>query len=302
MLDLYHLPNTDSDIQNYFVQSGQTWQTWQKPRGSKFIYMMVFGGGGGGAGGQSGTNTNRSGGGGGGASVGTYLLTPSTFIPDTLYVSVGPKGLGGQPGGNGAGGTSSFISIRPDTTAINLVCSCGGGGGGAASGTGGLGVGGSSITMRLLALGVPYFPSGWSAWRVDGGTGGAGTTGSAGLEVVAQHITTGGGGGGGASSGNTNGGGGQLNTAGVGYPNYLGGVAGGTNNGLDGFTTSISRGMVNRYPLQHTGGSGGGAFALGVGGNGGNAGLGCGGGGGGAGITGGSGGNGGDGFVIIMSF
>jgi hypothetical protein len=301
MLDLYNLPNTDSDIQNFYVQTGQTWQTWQKPRGSKFVYIMTFGGGGGGAGGQSGTNTNRSGGGGGGSSVGTYLLVPSTFIPDTLYVSVGPGGMGGQPNGNGTGGTSSFISIRPDTTAINLVCSCGGGNGGAASGGGGSGVGGTA-TMRLLALGVPYFPSGWSAWMVDGGTGGLATTGAAGTPSAVLHIVSGGGGGGGASSGNISGAGGGITNSAIGYPNISGGLTGATSNGFDGLTTALYRGMVNRLPLQYTGGSGGGAFALGVGGNGGNAGLGCGGGGGGAGITGGRGGNGGDGFVIIMSF
>ena len=47
---------------------GNTWQTWQKPRGCKFVYMLVIGGGAGGGGGQSGTGVGRTGGGGGGSS------------------------------------------------------------------------------------------------------------------------------------------------------------------------------------------------------------------------------------------
>ncbi len=48
-MDIFNLPN--NDINNsvfYNIGSGDTWQTWTKPRNAKFIYLNVIGGGGGG--------------------------------------------------------------------------------------------------------------------------------------------------------------------------------------------------------------------------------------------------------------
>ena len=53
MLDFNHVLATPGyDLQEFYGQSGTTllqWQTWRKPRGVNWVYMIGVGGGGGGS-------------------------------------------------------------------------------------------------------------------------------------------------------------------------------------------------------------------------------------------------------------
>jgi hypothetical protein len=312
MIDLFNLPTTNN-IQFFSQQGENVWQTWEKPRGCKFVYFGVFGAGGGGAGGQSGSGTARTGGGGGGSSQGIYVIIPSTMIPDTLFVNIGIGGLGGLPNSNGSGGTASFVSTRPETNGVSVVAMAYGGNGGTSAGVGGTaGSGalqnslGSGIFTAAAAIGfcgvvnIPAIGGSVANPLVSGGAGGVNTGGN-GTSVTTAHIVSGGAGGGGSSTTNVNGNGGSVGNGATIFPNVIGGNGGGTNNGGNGLQQQFTDYYINNLQLQGSGGAGGGAFGLGTGGNGGNGTYGCGGGGGGAGLTGGSGGNGGDGFVFIIS-
>ena len=71
MLDLFHIPSNTYNTKIFYASSGSnSWQTWQKPRGAKFIQIFCLGGGGGGQGGGSNTAANATNGGGGGAAAG----------------------------------------------------------------------------------------------------------------------------------------------------------------------------------------------------------------------------------------
>ncbi len=300
MIDHNHLANLDNNVAIFYANGSNGWQTWQKPRGCKFVWTMVIGGGGGGGGGQSGTGVGRTGGGGGASSGIAKGMFLANSLPDTLYVLVGIGGSGGIPNGNGTGGSLSYISIEPNTTAANvlLIHNSTNSGPGQSNGTvGGIG-GGANLTQQLLNyLGVNQFtPNG-----VNGATGGT-NVGGAGSNVNSANLTTGGAGGGGSSAANVNGAGGNVTMAGS-FPTLTGGAAGGTNHGQNGFSSLLpGKILTNKTGFILTGGSGGGANGAGVGGNGGDGAFGCGGGGGGAGTTGGSGGRGGDGLVIIISY
>lgn len=300
MIDLYNFADFNN-TQIFYAQVSGVWQTWQKPRGCKFVYFSAFGGGGGGGGGQSGSGIGRTGGGGGGSSVGGSVLMPATFVPDTLYIQVGLGGLGGSPNTNGTAGSPTYIGVIPSTTNVNLIISVLGGNPGQSNGTGGTN-GAYNTGNCLMYSGMISLPSGFGANQI-GGTAGGGTTGTSGTNIIAVHIVSGGAGGGGSSSVNVNGNGGSITIAGgLIFPNKNGGTAGGTNHGEDGIMLQLGKNSSNRLPIQGSGGAGGAGNGTGVGGNGGLAALGSGGGGGGAGVIGGSGGNGGDGFVIITCF
>jgi len=91
------------------------WQTWRKPRGIKWIYMLGVGGG---ASGGCGVNTaTTSGGGAGGGGGGqTTLMIPAMFVPDILYIAAGNGGPAQNTSGAvGLGGTPTYISIEPNT-------------------------------------------------------------------------------------------------------------------------------------------------------------------------------------------
>jgi hypothetical protein len=302
MLDIYDLPNNNPTIDIFYTQ-GSIFQTWKKPRGCKFVYMILIGGGGGGGGGQSGINTNRSGGGGGGASACIRSFFMANTLPDTLFVRVGSGGSGGLPNGNGGSGVVSIVSITTSVATNSQLLSSSryddaAGIGGLANGT--RGGQGSPITgfNFFYYLGIPQFFSGTYSF---GGTGGLNTGGS-GVSVTPTMMLCGGAGGGGSSSGNTDGNGGSILFSGL-YSNMNGGLSGGTNNGASGFIPiEPSKISSLQNGLFFFGGAGGGANGIGVGGNGGNGGYGCGGGGGGAGVTGGRGGKGGDGLIIIVSW
>jgi hypothetical protein len=224
----------------------------------------------------------------------------ASTIPDILYINVGYGGAGGVPNSNGSSGSFSYVSVLPNTTAINVLLvsnSTTVPGAGNANGVGGsTGVAVVNTNQILSYTSVNLFGTG------QNGTSGGINTGGNGSALTPTSPLTGGAGGGGSSTANANGTGGNVNTGGV-FPTLLGGAAGGTNRGTDGFIGSFpNKSNVLRNAFIFTGGSGGGANGAGIGGDGGNGAFGCGGGGGGAGTTGGSGGKGGDGLVIIISW
>ena len=291
MLDISDLPlrdNTQVFYANYVIQ------TWQKPRGCKFVYIFSLGGGGGGGGGVSGAaGTNRIGAGGGGAGGFNHQIIPAIFLPDTLYILVSTGGRGGNPNSNGSGAPQSnyirmgnLIPALPQGMSFNTPAR---GNPGQAGGAGGTSVGSATnIYGRSSIFSTP-------AIAQAGGGGGSAASGTS-LNIL--FPVTAGAAGGGASAGGTSFAGGNINPNGF-VPLIQGGQNPG-DNGQNGFgvynTIDI---LTSSNPFFFTGGAGGAGNATGTGGNGGKGGFGCGGGGGGAGVTGGRGGDGGDGLVII---
>ena len=306
MIDLFNIPNLGV-YNKVFFANNSAWEIWQKPNNIKFIYFYVIGSGGAGGGGRTG-GINTGGGGGGGASSSISVgLFPAFMLPDLLYVQVG-IGLNGAPANTGASsGQLSYVSVAPNTTAINIVMqsgdtSAGGGGGGTTSLAGVGGTAGSVWTYAnypLAEMGMVTSVAG------QNGSAGGGTA-SAGVSVTPILPITGGAGGGGESSTASSFVGGNINGSG-----FFQTISGGTNNvntsavnGNSGFNTIIpTTESFMSLPLFFTGGSGGGGCNTAgfTGGTGGNGSFGSGGGGGGASYngTGGSGGRGGDGFILI---
>ena len=145
MLDIFNIPGQQDNIKIFYAAGTTAWQTWQKPRGCKFIWMMCIGAG---AGGQT-TGTTGAGFGGGSGAV-TRALFPANVLPDTLYIQ---PGVGAA---NTAGGRSFVSTISNSTAATNLVCVSGN----AAAGLGGnmqLGETAAVATSaNLLNLGTFY--------------------------------------------------------------------------------------------------------------------------------------------------
>lgn len=303
MIDTFHLSNSDLNNQVFYTNGTTNWQIWQKPASAKMVSILVIGGGGGGGAGQAGTGstTRRSGAGGGSSSV-TLGMFSATQIPDTLFIQVGPGGVGGTGAINGLSGSLSYVSVQPNTTAINILLQSGAGaaGGGFSGANGGtLGSAGTAWAGGILNdLGLVTSIAG------QGGTAGV-TLGSS-TNISIAGITTGGAGGGGTNLGTVFAGGSII---GSGFcPTISGGTGNVSSNGVDGtggfvsLNTSITN--TTTLPLFFTGGAGGGASNNNTGGAGGNGGYGSGGGGGGAGVTGssGAGGSGGNGIVIITCY
>ena len=67
MIDVFNIPNIDTNVQVFNTKGLGVWQNWSKPKNCKFIHITVIGGGGGGGGGR-GSASNAAVGGGGGAS------------------------------------------------------------------------------------------------------------------------------------------------------------------------------------------------------------------------------------------
>jgi hypothetical protein len=299
MKDYYDFCNYDNDVQIFYPTiGGLNLQVWNKPRGYDFVYMFVMGSGGGGGGGQSGTSITRSGGGGGGASGLMIGIFPISVLPDILYVSVGLGGKGGTSNSNGSGGTISFVSVSssPTPTIGELLMRSGNvaPGGGQTNGTGGSAGSTATQAQTLLSYsGIIRIQA-----PVAGGSGGVGTSANF-IQTIGCLGQGAGGGGSNASNNDNNGGEVQLLMV---FPNIPGGNIATPYDGIDGWTSQISKNISFSSIFQNSGGSGGAGIGLGTGGKGGNGGLGSGGGGGGAGLIGGAGGNGGDGVVIIVSF
>lgn len=305
MQDLFDLPNTSEYIQTFYSDgTTTTWQTWNKPKNSKFVYFYMLGGGGGGAGG----------GGGGASSSITRAYIPSFLIPDTLYVQVGVGGAGGIGTAvdrvAGSSGTLSYVSTQPNILTSNLILASGN-----AAATGGLTGstgGGTAGTAFTIANGLI---SSFSIFQSNGGQNGAagGGVASVGGSISIIFPVSGGAGGGGQRSVNNGGAGGTIN-AGVFSPSISGGTAGtallSPTSGRNGYGGQLpSSNLSIKQPPYFTGGSGGGGvgnLSNDIGGKGGDGMFGSGGGGGGntdlaGGRVPGTGGKGGDGLVIIMS-
>jgi len=288
----------------FYAQQNATttngWLSWMKPAGCSWIYFFVIASGGPGYAGQAGTNTGGTGGGSGGI---TRLLIPASVIPDIIYVRPGIGGVGSAI----TNGTTTYISIAPNTTAQNLILSQAGALGGGSTGT----AGAAATSSSGIWMNVGLFTSIAGQTGVGGGVAGANGTditfGTSGL------ITTGGAGG--AGGGATAGNGGSIIGAGL-MPTISGGLGGSTFLVIDGksgfrygqtFGGTYAPGF-KLFPLLFSGGSGGGAnITTARGGNGGNASFGGGGGGGSStnasgGFNPGNGGNGGDALILIGAF
>jgi hypothetical protein len=126
MIDIFNLPNNDSNIDIFTNINGggnTAWQTWVKPKNVKFIHILVIGAGGGGGAGWSSSFNSGGGGGGGGTGGITSGFYPANVLPNTLYIQVGTGGLGGRTnrGDNGTSGTASFISINAGSAATDRI-------------------------------------------------------------------------------------------------------------------------------------------------------------------------------------
>lgn len=301
MIDMYNLSTNSLNAQTFTAGSTQ-WQIWNKPSNAKMVYIFVIGGGAGGGGGRS-SSINSSGGGGGGASSGFVTgIYQANLLPDNLYLQVGIGGQGGVADSAGSSGTISYISYRPDTTAINILLQSsatapggGGGGGGSVAGSGGTVCTAWGYDTAINgSLGIVTVSPG-QAGRIGTSIGGT-------VSNLTPISIVSGGAGGGATSAGAAGynagsivGSGFLNTVPAGIIN----AADTTIHGSDGY------GALNipSLPNFFTGGAGGGPSTTGgrTAGKGGKGAYGSGGGGGGGAYsgTGGAGGKGGDGLIII---
>ena len=297
---------------NNGTTSLSSWQTWTKPNGCSFVYMVMISSGGGGGRTADGVVGVGAGGGGGGGT--TRLFIPSFFLPETLYVWPGAGGLGATAAsGTGGQGQPSVVACEPYTSVSNVAASSTVGGyvlyqvgatGGTPTNPQGAGALVGLITDQSIASSGFWV----STAGPTGGTGATATNGNAsGITPYNQLVLTTGGGGGGNGTGT---GGGFTMGSTIFKVNVLGGTAGTTPGpGQSGaFCNSKIEHLISRgYPLIFLGGTGGGGSSSASldGGRGGDGAYGCGGGGGGGKTAtglGGNGGNGGDGLIIIMAW
>jgi len=325
MLDFNHILSTPGyDFQQFYGDATTTlaqWQTWRKPRGVTWVYIIGVGGGGGG--GTSLTNgTFGCGGGGGGSGAQTTLLIPAMFVPDSLYIQAGASGQGAitpsgsAAGTNGTAGIPTYVCIEPDTTLVPslTLLLANGGGGGVAGTSGAAGTGGTAATIAAISNMILAIKGVYTFFAGQAGTSG-GSTSLAGTNVTPPTtglMVTGGAGGGGNSVGTAHLGGAIntiANTLGTDFfplPLNPGAIQAAAVTQPAGTSSS---GFISRNYLFNFGGAGGSSSnnaAGGYAGAGGNGAPGCGGGGGG-GVNSASGGpsvsgDGGPGFVIIVSW
>jgi hypothetical protein len=310
MIDFNHQPTNKEKFVQIFKQMGLSatagigaWQVWNKPMGITMVQMLCIGSGAAGAGGTTRASlvaAIAAGGGGGGCSGYTKLTIPACFLPDKLYISVGPSALGGAANAAGIVGNNSYVSaFQGSIAAANLYLSANTNNPVAPAIAGTTGAAGAVGTIAAQTGMLLSTAGQWSAFvSIAGGAGSVGAADAAAVAHGATSILCGGTGGGGAASGSdTNRAGGNITTTNSFFSQVNGGVVAG-GNGNPGFGSLLSPTL----PLTFSGGTGGGsnAAAAGVGGIGGNGGIGCGGGGGGEGVTGGRGGAGGSGLVVII--
>jgi hypothetical protein len=165
------------------------WQTWLKPPGCSFIYVMIAGGGGGGAGGGSTAATARVGGGGGSSGGSGGLLIPAILVPEALYVRPGMGGAGGSAANNGSNGVTSYLATQPVISNNGVIMFANGGNTGSATATAGSSPGGGGPGANA-AMAVSTANGGNA-----GGAGGANTGAAGSAPQVNASIITGGGGG-----------------------------------------------------------------------------------------------------------
>ncbi len=271
------------------------WETWQKPKNARFVFMYLLGAGaGGGKGLSNSSGTSRGGGGGGGAGAQVRAFFLAEHLPDILYVQT-PLGGKGQDGTAAEVGGRVWISVRHSLSVFDTVMRSGDADasvGAVGTTAGGAGGGGGSILTNSNSTwcNISMFNA---IFGVSGSNGGSGAAGTAGLsQTVLNYLNVAGGAGGGAvTTVNTSTAGGDQTGQGL-----LPSVPGGANTGEAG-----RNGLYIAQPFMCTGGSGGGGLD-GAAGRGGDGAFGCGGGGGGGGFTGGNGGRGGDAICIISCF
>jgi len=311
MIDLSHIPETPG-LRVFLPQSvdGNSWQTWQKPRGFVMASIYAIGPGGGGGSGRAASvasATIRGGGAGGGSGGLSRLTIPLFLLPDTLYIRVTPGGSGGASVAalsNGTAGNVAFapsttlVAVYPSTTAQYIFLRANAGGGGAAGSTitvapGTAGAISATTDAPLGNLGATLF--------IAGNAGASGNTGAGGsiTQSSPQSQIYGGAGGAGApASSNLGSAGGDISA----LASTPFGVSPGGATGLPPTAGGAGFSWSTIFPLKYYGGTGGasrGNSDGAAGGNGSVPGTG-GGGGGGGGITSGRGGGGGPGCVIIQ--
>ena len=318
MLDVFHIPSSNSNTQIFYAAGVTNWQTWSKPRGAKFVQIFCLGGGASGGSGYRGTAAGvRTGAGGGGSGGITRAIYPAFLLSDTLYIRVGlggasPAGTTTTNGTTGTAGGISYVSIAPTTTAVSVIAqsSAVGASGGGATGATAFNNGGNPATTwdrtssPFTSLGVLNIVAGVAG----GASTNATTLAITNIQSLSTNIVTGGAGGGSTNNVTTGSysatAGGSILSASVILTNN---IPGGLTGSIIGAGNTGGSGYGSLSPFCGTGGSGGsgqasGSFAAGRGGDGW---YGCGGGGGGTSVaavgTGGAGGKGGDGLVIITT-
>jgi len=116
MLDIFNIPEQQDNVKIFYARGTTDWQTWNKPRNCKFIWIMCIGGG---AAGSNGGFAGPGGAGGGGGVV--RAIFQANVLPDTLFIQPGP---GGQT--STAAGNRSFVAITPSSAVtMNIVCTSG---------------------------------------------------------------------------------------------------------------------------------------------------------------------------------
>lgn len=289
------------------------WQTWRKPRGIKWVYMLGIGGGGSGGTGVN-TGTTSGGGAGGGSGSQTVVMIPAMFVPDTLYIACG-NGSAAQTTSGVAGlpGTPTYVAIEPDTgmdlnknllwaNPSNLTNTTV-----ATTGTAGIaGTAASAATIGYMPLAGRGF---YNQLAGQAGSSGAGTVsnGSAQTLPTTGLMVTGGSGGGGTSGSSTGGGATISSPTGVLGTDFFASIP-----VLTGAVTSTpgqaGANFIARNFIMNYGGQGGGGATTTAGGSagaGGDGAPGCGGGGSGGATTTNPtlrSGAGGPGFVLILSW
>ena len=286
MLDLSHIPSQQQLTTTFYVTSGSTWQTWNKPRNAKMIEIFCLGGGAGGSTPILGPGI-AGGGVGGGAGGIVRGIIPAFLLPDTIYILVGKGGAGTFNVGNTGGGNGgiSYIGLQPSTSEQTLICKSSTI---VASGT-------TAATVSVVSLSA-FGNSGLftAIAGIGGGAGGTNTPTQGGSQAALGISLVTSGGGGGGKNASAFAAGGNITSASAILTTQVNGGITDAQNGADGYGTLI--------PFCGTGGGGGaGKLGTGTGGNGGNGFYGCGGGGAGgsSSATGLRGGTGGDGLVII---
>jgi len=309
MSDMSGLPNSfgGTDVQIFNALGTTDWQTWRKPIGKTFAYILMVGAGSGGGGGMTGASgTARGGGGGGGSGTVTRCIAPLILLPDLLFCNIGLGGAGGVAAGAGVAAGQSYLahftavssSYHALLSSHSTVPGVGGAGTAAAGGAGGAGGAVVANTSTLQSLTVFNATVGCAGAAGGAHTGAVGTSVTLGVDIDfsgVERATSGGCGGGGTPVADTDFAGG-ANTIGTlkWFPAAAGGLAAGGNG---------NSGFLMLQPYYSSGGSGGGTNgAAGVGGVGGDGAIGSGGGGGGGGVTGGAGGRGGNGLIMIASW
>lgn len=298
MIGNFHI--ADNDLQRTWIYSAgrsTIYQTWQKPPGISFVYIIAIGAGGGGGGGRANDDTALVYGATGGASGAlSSCFYPAYSIPDTLYINVGAGGAGGTGagigvnGGDGGVGLPTRVGWRPNTTTMFNLCAANGGTGGTGgrTTTGGAAAAGAASAVSAFA---PLGQTGIRSSLVGQNSTANSTSPTPG---ITNNFRTGPGGNGERWGSGTSTFGAMPIAAAAGPYIDQTVASGGTNTGLPG---SCIDDLAN---LFFTGGSGGAANRLGSAGVGGFGGHGSGGGGGAAGnVIGSDGGKGGDGLVII---